>query len=80
MSATGSAYIPKELDDTLSRVRERTDILRVRERTDILMALGVLRDRLEDLEDYDEAKEAYDEFVASGEKGVPLDEVFRNVK
>ena len=35
----------------------------------------ILRDRLEDLEDYEDAKQAYGEFVVSGEKAIPFDEM-----
>ena len=41
---------------------------------------AILRERLEDLEDYEEARQAYEEFVASGEKGTSFEEVFANVK
>ena len=34
-----------------------------------------MRDRLEDLEDYEDAKQAYDAFVVSGEKGIPFEEI-----
>ena len=35
----------------------------------------LLRDRLEDLEDYQDAKQAHDEFIASGEKAVPFEDM-----
>ncbi|MEL6748905.1 MAG: hypothetical protein AAFO09_01270 [Pseudomonadota bacterium] len=73
-----SANIPVELGemlDRVSRAEERSKSYYIKKGLEQL-----LRDRLEDLEDYQDAKQAYDEFVASGEKAVPFDEVFRNVK
>ena len=35
----------------------------------------LLIDRLEDLEDYQDAKQAHDEFIASGEKAVPFEDM-----
>jgi len=77
-TASISANIPKELSDMLDRVamaEERSKSYYIKKGLE-----KILRDRLEDLEDYEDAKQAYDEFVASGEKGVPLDEVFKSVK
>ena len=42
--------------------------------------LQLFSDKLKDLQDYQEAKQARDEFIASGEKDVDFDDVFRNVK
>ncbi len=59
----------------VSRAEERSKSYYIRKGLEQL-----LKDKLEDLEDYEEAKQAHNEFVASGEEGVPFDEVFRNVK
>jgi len=40
----------------------------------------LLREKLEDLEDYEDAKKAYEEFVASGEEAVPWDEMKKELK
>jgi len=39
-----------------------------------------LKSRKEGLEDYEEAREAHLEFIASGEKAASLDSVFKDVK
>ena len=73
-----SVSIPKALSDTLERVA-RTE---ARSKS-YYVAKGleaILRERLEDLEDYEEARQAYEEFVASGEKGMSFEEVFANVE
>ena len=81
MTATSisvSANIPVELGEMLnkvSRAEERSKSYYIKKGLEQL-----LRDRLEDLEDYQDAKQAHDEFIASGEKAVPFEEVFRNVK
>ena len=77
-SISVSANIPVELGemlDKVSRAEERSKSYYIKKGLEQL-----LRDRLEDLEDYEEAKQAHDAFIASGEKGVPFEEVFRNVK
>ncbi len=35
----------------------------------------LLQQRLEDLEDYQDARNAHDKFVASGEQGMPFEEM-----
>lgn len=73
-----SANIPEELSKMLakvSRAEERSKSYYVKKGLEQL-----LQHRLENLEDYEEAKEAYQEFVASGEKPVPFGEVFKHVK
>lgn len=73
-----SVSIPKALSDTLERVARaeaRSKNYYVEKGLEV-----ILRERLEDLEDYEEARQAYEEFVASGEKGMSFEEVFANVK
>ena len=68
-----SVSIPKELSDMLERVARAEDRSK---RYYVEKGLeAILRERLEDLEDYEEARQAYEEFVASGEKGVPFEEM-----
>ena len=78
VTASISVSIPKALSDRLERVA------RAEARSKgYYVAKGleaILRERLEDLEDYEEARQAYEEFVASGEKGTSFEEVFANVK
>lgn len=40
----------------------------------------LLREKLEDVEDYEDAKKAYQEFVTSGEAAVPWDEMKQELK
>ena len=68
-----SVSIPKELSDMLERVARAEDRSKSYYVEKGLEA--ILRERLEDLEDYEEARQAYEEFVASGEKGVPFEEM-----
>ena len=72
-----SANIPKELSDMLNKVaiaEERSKSYYIKKGLE-----KILRDRLEDLEDYKDAKQAHDEFIASGEKGVSFTEVFKSI-
>ena len=78
VTANISVNIPKALSDTLERVARaeaRSKGYYVEKGLE-----AILRERLEDLEDYEEARQAYEEFVASGEKGTSFEEVFANVK
>ncbi len=73
-----SANIPVELGEMLnkvSRAEERSKSYYIKTGLEQL-----LREKLEDLEDYQQAKQAHDEFIASGEKAVTFADVFRNVK
>ena len=75
MSATASisANIPKSLSKVLDRVaaaEERSKSYYIKKGLEL-----ILKDRLEDLEDYEDAKQAYDAFVVSGEKGIPFEEM-----
>jgi RHH-type rel operon transcriptional repressor/antitoxin RelB len=77
-TANISADIPEELSamlTTVAKAEERSKSYYVRKGLE-----NFLQQRLEDLEDYQDAKKAYDEFIASGEEGVPFEEVFQNVK
>ncbi len=77
-SISVSANIPAELGDLLdkiSRAEERSKSYYIKKGLEQL-----LKAKLEDLEDYAEAKQAHDAFIASGEKPVSFDDVFRNVK
>ena len=70
-SVSVSANIPAELGemlDKVSRAEERSKSYYIKKGLEQL-----LKDRLEDLEDYQDAKQAYDEFIASGEKAVPFE-------
>lgn len=77
-SISVSANIPAELGDLLnkvSRAEERSKSYYIKKGLE-----QFLRDRLENLGDYEDAKKAHDEFVASGKKGIGFDAVFRDVK
>ena len=78
VTASISVSIPKTLSDRLERVARAEERSKGYYVTKGLEA--ILRERLEDLEDYEEARQAYEEFVASGEKGTSFEEVFANVK
>jgi RHH-type rel operon transcriptional repressor/antitoxin RelB len=72
-SVSVSANIPVELGemlDKVSRAEERSKSYYIKKGLEQL-----LRDRLEDLEDYQDAKQAHDEFIASGEKAVPFEDM-----
>ena len=80
MSATVSisANIPATLGEMLNKVSEAEERSK-----SYYIKKGLerfLMEKLEDMEDYQDAKQAYDEFVASGEKGIPFDEVFKDIK
>ena len=80
MSATASisANIPQELSEMLNRVavaEERSKSYYIKKGLE-----QVLKARMEDLEDYEDAKAAHEESLASGEQAVSLDEVFKNVQ
>lgn len=68
-----SANIPVELGemlDKVSRAEEKTKSYYIKTGLEQL-----LRERLEELEDYQDAKQVYDEFVATGEKAVPFEDM-----
>lgn len=72
-SISVSANIPVELGemlDKVSRAEERSKSYYIKKGLEKL-----LRDRLEDLEDYQDAKKAHDAFIASGEKAVPFEDM-----
>jgi len=71
-----SANIPVELNDVLTKVasiEERSKTYYIRKGLE-----SILREKLENLEDYNEAKSEYEEFLLSGKKGVSLSKVFKN--
>lgn len=75
---TISAQIPTELDKNLSiicQVEERTKSYFIRKALEKL-----LKEKLEDLEDYAAAEKAYNEFKKSKEKGIPYQKVFKKIK
>ncbi len=59
-----------EILDRISKAEERPKSYYVRKGLELL-----LMKKLEDLEDYEEARRAYEEFVASGEEAIPWSEV-----
>jgi len=72
-SISVAANIPVELGamlDKVSRAEERSKSYYIKKGLEQL-----LTDRLEDIEDYQDAKQAHDEFVASGEKAVPFEDM-----
>ena len=73
-----SANIPVELGEMLnkvSRAEERSKSYYIKKGLE-----QFLRDKLENLEDYPEANQAHNEFMASGAETVFFEEVFKNVK
>jgi len=73
-----SANIPVELGEMLnkvSRAEERSKSYYIKKGLE-----QFLRDKLENLEEYQEANQAHNEFMASGEEAVSFEEVFKNVK
>lgn len=77
-SISVSANIPVELGemlDKVARTEERSKSYYIKKGLEQL-----LRNKLENLQDYDEAEQAYDAFLASGEEGTPFEKVFSNVK
>lgn len=73
-----SANIPLSLSQKLEKVaaiEERAKSFYIRKSLE-----QYLSQRLEDMEDYSDAKKAYDEFAASGKQTVSFNEVFKNVK
>ena len=72
-----SANISQELNDMLNQVaqaEERSKSYYIKKGLE-----QFLRDRIENLEDYEDAVSAYQEYQASGEDAVSLDEVFKDV-
>ncbi len=68
-----SARIPEELGEVLSRVSRiegKPKSYYVKKSLEFF-----LTNRLEDIEDYEEAERAYSEFVASGEKTILFSEI-----
>lgn len=72
-SSVLSVNLPAELFDKLNKIaefEERTKSYYVKKALEKFLA-----EKLEDMEDYIDAKKAYEEFVASGEQGTPWEEV-----
>ena len=73
MSVSISANISTELSEMLNKVskaEERSKSYYIKKGLE-----QILLDRLEDMEDYEDAKKAYEEYLASGEEPVPFDEM-----
>lgn len=70
---TISAQIPSSLDRDLGiicQIEERSKSYFIKKALEKL-----LKEKLEDLEDYNAAKKAYEEFKKSGKKGIPYDKI-----
>ena len=61
--------LPKEIEDRLTRLAKATG------RTKTFYAKQAIIEKIEDLEDYYLAEEAYQEFLAGDQKTYTLDEV-----
>jgi predicted DNA-binding protein len=75
---TISAQIPSSLDRDLGIIcqqEERSKSYFIKKALEKL-----LKEKLEDLEDYNEAKKAYEEFKKSGKKAIPYEKVFSKLK
>lgn len=75
MTTTVTSQIPDDLAELLGHVaelEERSKSYYIKKGLE-----QVLRQRLEDLEDYATAIEAYDEHIAEGGETVPLSDAFR---
>ena len=74
-----STIISVSLPDKLSK--QLNEFAQIQERSKSFLVKKALEQYLmqvaEDVEDYNDAAQAYQEFVDSGEKGIPLDEVKR---
>ena len=73
-ATTVTSQIPPDLAEMLDKVattEERSKSYYVKKGLEM-----ILRQRLEDIQDYEDAVEAYDEFVASGERALSMEEVF----
>jgi RHH-type rel operon transcriptional repressor/antitoxin RelB len=73
-----SAHISKELSDKLEKVskfEERAKSYYIKKALE-----QFLEQRLEDIEDYYDAKKAVEEFKASGEKRIPWEEVVKEIR
>jgi RHH-type transcriptional regulator, rel operon repressor / antitoxin RelB len=54
-----------------------TDLAKATGRTKTYYATQAILEKIEDLEDYYLAEKAYGEFVASGEKAIPIEDIER---
>ena len=68
-----SAHIPLRLAGQLAKIaklEERTKSYCIRKALEKYIA-----EKMEDIEDYEDAKKAWDEFKASGEKAIPFEQI-----
>ena len=75
---TISAQIPSHLDKGLTRIceiEERSKSYFIKKAIEML-----LKEKLEDLEEYEEDKKAYEKFKKSKQKTIPYEKVFKNLK
>jgi predicted DNA-binding protein len=75
---TISAQIPSHLDQGLTMIcemEERSKSYFIKKALEML-----LKEKLEDVEDYHEAKKAYEEFKKSKKKAIPYEKVFAKLK
>ncbi len=72
-----SAQIPAELGKILNQVstiEERTKSYYIKKGLE-----KILRDRIENIKEYQEAKQAYDEFIVSGDQPIPFEEIKKDL-
>lgn len=75
---TISAQIPSHLNEGLIKIckmEERSKSYFIKKALEML-----LKEKLEDIQDYEDAKKAYDKFKKSGEKGIPYDKIKKKYK
>lgn len=75
---TISAQIPSSLNKGLAiicEMEERSKSYFIKKALEKL-----LKEKLEDIEDYNDAKKAYDEFKKSGEKTIPYEKIKQKYK
>jgi RHH-type rel operon transcriptional repressor/antitoxin RelB len=63
--------LPEDIELRLAKLAKATG------RTKTYYATQAILEKIEDLEDYYLAEKAYEEFVASGEKSIPIEEIAR---
>lgn len=63
--------LPEDIEARLSKLAKATG------RTKTYYATQAILEKIEDLEDYYLAEKAYGEFIASGEKAIPIEDVLR---
>ena len=73
-----SAHIPKILAeklDKISKIEERSKSYYIKKSLEQFLA-----ERLEDIEDYYDAQEAWQEFKESGQKGISFEQICKDLK